>query len=223
MTEAEIQAAFRSESGADTTLVPNADITRWFNEGQSEFAARQRRITLFWEEGQPYVTLPSDFRTSDLLHGVVLDPLTPANWLLPGSELVPHNGAGVSHVLPPYRIWGSELRFSDDNGAPYEGAGQLTFWAEWPRVSASQASELPMVGDRACLAYSLYRFYAKLVNSTVEYHRYTQLVTRRTAQGVDAPTLDDLAAEADRQYQAFLTGKAEVEGHQEAALFFSEG
>lgn len=188
MTQDDFAAAFRSEVGDAAALVRDPEIFRWFNAGQRALGTyREKNAGLTWALGATEVDLPTDFVRPELLDG---------------------------DDVPSYRIWGDPKKIIFREATYSAGTGTLYYYAAWPRVTGSQPSLLPDVGDDACLSYALYRFFKRVASSRSDYRKFATTVA---ANGVDISELDALS---ERHYNDFLASRDELQDRDDTAIGF---
>lgn len=176
MTKAEIVSAFNAELGdAAAALTDDAVKARWFNEGQARLEWYTHDVlALTWAAGDVFVPF------GEAIVGVV--------------EVLYPEGAQETRWRPAQ----GGLVIEDYDGAQYAGDCKVLARAYWPEVSDSQASLLPRVGDAACLAYALHRFFRRAAADRSVFERYATLT------GENGVTIDDLGDLADDHYRDFL-------------------
>lgn len=194
MTEAEILSAVQAELGANLNpLLPTAQVTRWFNEGQARLQWYTHGVeAVTWLEGDLTVTFASAH-------------------------------VGVDEILYPedaqerrWRPIQGGLIIEDYDGAAYDGDAKVIVRTYWPEVSSGTPSSLPREGDAACIAYVLHRFYRFLVADRSVYQRYS------TMMGENGVGINDLSNTSDDHYKDFLDLRADLPVEPGSA-FFPEG
>lgn len=181
MTQAEFRTAVTDEVGDLSDLLENTQIDRWVNEGRASIGFLDHKTAaITWDVGDLEVDLPADLLTLSTIRG----------------RDVPYLGHYVK--------WGQKLVLDTEDGASGAGSATLMYRAYYPEIDGSNASQLPLEGDRALISYALYRFFNMLASSRSNYRRYSTLV------GQNAVTMDDLQAEADRHYDDFSSASANL-------------
>lgn len=186
---------FRREIGQEISqLVQDPEIERWVNAGQSRLRFYQQKVADFtWLADATGFDLPSDFHHPEQLR-VDLDS---------------------DSAVPPGSYWAGEYRF--DGVVSLGGSGQLYYFADFPRISGTQDSLLPDLGDDAVASYLLYRFWKRTASSRADYRRYSTLAQ---ANGVDISELDALS---ERHLADFNDARDELaELSQNPAQFYQD-
>src|SRR4051812_38482799 len=188
----EFRRAFKDEVGEVQQLARDSAIDRWVNEGQGRLRVyRQRDTPLSWAAGATSVTLPTDFHHEE--------------------RVAPDYGV----TLSPYDVWNGVLRFRHPLDVR-AGTGVLFYWGNWPYITGSADSQLPELGDQACLSFALFRFFKRLASSRADYRRYAAI-----AQG-NGVGVDDLATLAEQHYNDFTEARDALEDVAAGAARFFE-
>lgn len=192
LTQADIFTAFSDLVGTDLAALTSAtQVARWFNEGQQRLGWYRSEIeTVTWADGDVTVAFAS-------IH--------------PGVEQILYPDANTEDRWEPTA---SGLIIRDYEGADGAGTAKVIVQAYWPDVDGSTASELPGIGDTACISYALHRFFRKLVSDRSYYRRYA------TMAGQNAVNVDDLAQTSDDHYKDFLDLREDLP-EPPAATFFA--
>lgn len=197
MTLLEMRDAIKAELDSDLLALlgdataQDAAINRWINAGRRRLNFYEpSEGALTWNAGDTEVALPADYRS--------------------GSEIIPADGA----YLDPYFLHGSTLRFRDPDGATTDGTATLFYRAN-PAVldSDEDASGLPLEADDAAIAYSLYRFFIRIVRSRALYTRYS------TSAGANAVDVAELEAIAQDHLSEFEAARDALPGPESATFF----
>jgi hypothetical protein len=194
-TQAQIVTAIDDLLGDVADLADEDEKIRWFNEGQA-------RIGLY-----KHVTIVMDWVEQDV-----------------DAEFNDFGYAGRVHSVRAieYPTWVTERRWqavvggihlSDPEGADSDGEAHVVCRVYWASVDDVTPSELPLVGDTACISYAMHRFYRKLAANRSVYQRYATLV------GSNGVSLDDLTAISDDHYRDYLELRADL-ADEPAATFY---
>ena len=192
LTQAQIFTAFSDLVGSDLAAMTDAtQVARWFNEGQQRLSYFRNAVeTVTWADGD----LTVDFSTTR-----------------PGVEEILYPDGATELRWEPTT---TGLLIRDYEGADGAGSAKVIVHAYWPDVDGDSASELPPIGDTACISYALHRFFRKLVSDRSYYKRYA------TMAGQNAVNVDDLAQTSDDHYKDFLDSRDDFP-EAPAATFFS--
>jgi hypothetical protein len=189
-THTEIKAAWDDEAGDAKTLATEAEVIRWFNEGQARLGWYPRGTAdVTWALGDLVVPITTQHQGVD--HILYPDSMSEQRWI-----------EGVQC-----------LQIIDYEGATSVGNARLILRVYWPDVDDTHPSQLPRLGDSACISYAMYRFYRKLVSNRSFYQRYATLV------GTNRVDIAELSDTADDHYRDFNDLRLELPV-EPAALFF---
>lgn len=189
-TQAEIKVAFDDQAGDAAILTDLGEVTRWFNDGQARLGWYARgTVDVTWAVGA--LVVPISTQCQGVEHILYPDGNTEDRWI-----------EGVQC-----------LQITDYEGAKYAGNARLVLRVFWPDVSDTHPSDLPRIGDAACISYALYRFYRKLVSNRSFFQRYA------TMAGVNRVDVAELSDTADDHYRDFNDLRLELP-QEPASLFF---
>lgn len=177
---AEFQTDFDAATGDLASLATDPEVESWLNEGRTRIGIYDRKTA----------TLTWDA-------GDTTVPL-PADFYSMGRVRPGTSG------IPSYTEWGKTLVFDREEGAQAAGTATVFYNAYYPVIDALNDSELPEEADRGLLSYALYRFFQKLSANRMNYRKYATLA------GQNAVQIEDLQAEASRQYDDFLDAGASL-------------
>lgn len=182
MTGTAIATAFGEEAGDASSLATNAEIWRWFSEGQARLNRYlEKSTTLAWSAAALTVALPADFVSISKID----------------------YDSGVTDQ--PFRIFGRSLIIDEPEGASADGTARLHYWAERPEIDAGADVSVGILQeDYACVYFALHRFFRKLASNRVQYKRYSTLL------GANAVSVADLQNESDRLLQDFRDARADL-------------
>lgn len=193
-TERELLDRFFDGIGRDIAeLAREPEVLAWINEGIERLPARYpKAAAITWTAAASSVALPSD-----LVRFVRLD-------------------VNSGSYRQQYSVWGSALRFFDPLTA--SGSGTVFYFARFPRVTATEPSVVPALGEQAAIFYAQYRFFRKLAGSRADFRRYS------TITGQSGLDVSDLDAVAERYHQDFLEARSEFEDTDlaEPATFYGD-
>jgi hypothetical protein len=186
----EIKVAFDEQAGDAKTLATEPEVIRWFNEGQARLGWYKRGVEdVSWAVGALAIPIITPMQGID--HILYPDGYSEGRW----TETV------------------QGLQITDYEGATAAGSARLVLRVYWPDVDNTHPSQLPRLGDSACISYALYRFYRKLVSNRSFYQRYSTLV------GTNRVDIAELSDTADDHYRDFNDLRLELPT-EPAALFF---
>jgi hypothetical protein len=184
LTEAEIKTAFDDEAGDASVLATLAQVRGWFNQGQSRLDRKKlARLAFTWNAAAAAPATGPVAATILQLEDLRYDAgKTRQPW-----ALIPTLG----------------LRILEPDVTTAAGSGVLYYRTDWADLIGGGASEMPRIGDTACIYYALHRFFRRVGSNRAQYKRYATLL------GANAISEGDLQQMSESYFNDFLTTQAD--------------